>query len=51
MIGIWIKIHSVSDNQWQHNDKIYNAQMSLQEMTNNLRFTLSVADTTHVVYN
>lgn len=31
--------------------EIYNAQVSLQGLTNNVRITLSVADTQHVVYN
>ena len=29
----------------------YNTQLFLQEITNNVMFTFSVGDTTHVVYN
>ena len=41
--------HLVSDSNC--NIVMYNAQISLLVMTNTIRFTISVSDTTQVVYN
>ena len=48
-LKIWIEKHAVSN--YACNIIIYNAQIVLQGMTNNVRYTFSVADTTRVVYN
>jgi hypothetical protein len=43
MIEIWTNNHSISDNIASL--QIYNAQIILQGMTNNVMFTCSVGDT------
>ena len=49
MIEIWMKQHLVSDI---HCDiVINNAQIFVQGMTNNVRFTFRVDDTSRAVYN
>ena len=49
MIEIWMK-KLLSDNKSQH-CKIYNAQMFLQDITNSVKFTFSVGDSTQGVCN
>ena len=47
MNEVWMKNQKFSDN---YCNIVYSAQILLQAMTNNVRFTFSVSDTTQAVY-